>query len=298
MMAKKKRFRGLETKRNLKGHTFVIHWLFGMIAFFLLPLINSIWYCFNEVVIEPGNIRTEFVGLKLLKYYLFEDPDYLNNLRDAVGMMFYSLPFILSISLILAVLLNQDFKGKTIFRALSFLPVILANTAILNQLNGPYIKMPLFTTGEDGTGIIDYKSIITSLNVPSQITPILIFLISNTISLIWNCGVPTILFLAGLQSISPSLYEVSKIEGANKWEEFWFITIPSLRNIILLVIIYTMIELFVDIKNTVVANAYEEMLIQRFGESSAMLWMYFAVVLVIISLILTLYQRFCIKRWE
>ena len=298
MMAKKKKLLGLEMQRNLKGHTFVIHWIIGMIAFFVIPLINSIWYCFNEVIIEPGNIKTEFVGLKLIKYYLFEDPDYLDNLRDSVGMMFYSLPFIIAISLILAVFLNQNFKGKTIFRVIAFLPVILANSAVLNQLNGDYVTMPLFTTGENGTGIIDYKTIISSLNVPSQISPILVFLLSNTINLIWSCGVPTILFLAGLQSISPSLYEVSKIEGANKWEEFWFITIPCLRNIILLVIIYTMIELFVDMKNTVVANAYGEMLTQRFGQSSAMLWMYFAVVLVIIGLILTLYQRFCIKRWE
>ena len=108
----------------------------------------------------------------------------------------------------------------------------------------------------------------------------------------------TVLFIAGLQSIPASLYEVSKLEGANKWEEFWLITVPSLRHIISLVLIYTMIELFVDTNNTLVANAYSRMLNQDYGNSSAMLWLYFAVVLVVIGAIYLLYQRYCVKHWE
>jgi len=98
-------------------------------------------------------------------------------------------------------------------------------------------------------GIIDYQTIIGNLNIPEQISPIIIFLLSNTINLVWSCGVQTILFLAGLQSIPSSLYEFSKIEGANKWDEFWLITVPILRHIISLVLIHTMIDLFADVKN-------------------------------------------------
>ena len=126
----------------------------------------------------------------------------------------------------------------------------------------------------------------------------MIFLLSNTISIIWKCGVQTILFLAGLQSIPASFYEVSKIEGANKWEEFWLITVPSLRNIISLVLIYTMIELFVDNDNTLVSIAYNRMLNQDYGKSSAMLWFYFSVVIIIVGGVYALYQRLCVKRWE
>ncbi len=284
--------------RNRAGYTFVIHWLLGLALFFVYPLVNSILYVFNEVTIEPGNIRTEFIGISKLKELLVEDANYLNNLRDSVGMMFYSLPFIIAISLILAVALNQNFKGRTIFRAIFFLPVIFTNSVVLLQLNTEFVTMPLFTSSEEGVGIIDYNGIISQLNIPSEISPILVFLLSNTINLIWSCGVQTILFLAGLQSIPASLYEVSKIEGANKWEEFWRITVPSLRHIISLVIIYTMIELFVDTKNKLVSVAYNKMIEQNFNTSSAMLWIYFLVVLILIGAVLALYQHYCIKKWE
>ncbi len=295
---KKSKISSLEAVRNRSGYTFVIHWLLGLGLFFVYPLVNSILYVFNDVTIEPGRITTEYVGIAKLRELLVEDAGYVNSLRDSIGMMFYSLPFIIALSLILAVLLNQKFKGRTIFRAIFFLPVIFMNSVVMIQLNTEYVQMPLLNSDEAGVGIIDYSSIITQLNVPSEISPILIFLLSNTINLIWNCGVQTILFLAGLQSISPSLYEVSKIEGANKWEEFWRITVPSLRHIISLVIIYTMIELFVDTKNDLVSIAYDKMVEQNFNTSSAMLWIYFIVVLVLIGAVLALYQRYCIKKWE
>lgn len=297
-MAKKSTKNSLERNRARAGYTFIAHWVLGLILFFIVPLINSIWYGFNEIFIRPGGVVKEFVGFDHFYELLAIDPDYLNNLRDSIGLMLYSLPIIIALSLILAVLLNQQFKGRTIFRAIFFIPVLLSNSVVMGLLNSEYITIPLFSTGEAGTGIINYKEILANINVPNQLTPILVFLLSNTISLIWNCGVQTILFLAGLQSISSSFYEVSKIEGANKWEEFWLITVPSLRHIISLVLIYTMIELFADMGNVVVSNAYSKMVSQDYGISSAMLWIYFAIVVVIIGAVYIAYQRFCIKRWE
>lgn len=297
-MAKKGSKNSLERVRNRAGYTFVAHWVIGLLMFFIIPLISSVWYGFNSVEIHPGEIVTEFVGWKYFKDLILVDPNYVTNLRNSIGMMFYSLPFIIALSLILAVLLNQKFKGRTIFRAIFFLPIIMANSVVMNMLNSDFVKMPLFTTSTSGTGIIDYNTIISGLNIPSQISPLLVFLLSNTINLLWKCGVQTVLFLAGLQSIPDSMYEVSKIEGANKWEEFWLITVPSLRHIISLVMIYTMIELFVDMDNQLVSIAYDKMVMQDYGNSSAMLWIYFLIVLVLIGTVYVLYQRFCIKRWE
>lgn len=294
----KKTAKSLEKTRTRAGYTFVFHWLLGLALFFIIPLITSLWYSFNNVIIRPGEIITENVGFDHYYNLLAVNADYLDNLRDSMGMMFYSLPFIISLSLILAVLLNQQFKGRTVFRAIFFLPAIISNSVVMNSLNSDFITMPLFSTGTAGTGIIDYNGIIQSLNIPDQISPILIFLLSNSIDIIWKCGVQTVLFIAGLQSIPTSLYEVSKIEGANKWEEFWLITVPSLRHIISLVLIYTMIELFVDMNNTLVSNAYSRMLDQDYGTSSAMLWFYFLIVLILIGTVYMLYQRFCIKHWE
>lgn len=293
-----KKIRSLEKTRARVGYTFVIHWLLGLALFFIIPLCTSLWYSFNNVIIRPGQIITENVGFEHYHNLLAVNADYVDNMRDSLGMMFYSLPFILALSLILAVLLNQQFKGRTIFRTIFFLPAIISNSVVMNSLNSKFITMPLFSTGDSGTGIINYNEIITNLNIPEQISPILIFLLSNSINIIWKCGVQTVLFIAGLQSIPASLYEVSKIEGADKWEEFWYITVPSLRHIISLVLIYTMIELFVDMNNTLVSNAYSRMLDQDYGVSSAMLWFYFLIVLILIGTVYMLYQRFCIKHWE
>lgn len=297
-MAKSTVKKSLERTRTRVGYTFVIHWLIGLICFFIIPVAKSLWYSFNNVLMRPGKVVTEFVGLEHYDELINVNADYLDNLKASLGMMLYSLPFIIALSLILAVLLNQKFKGRTIFRAIFFLPVIIMNSVVMNSLNSDFITMPLFTTVSEGNGIINYNEIIQNLNVPSQISPILIFLLSNCVNIIWKCGVQTILFLAGLQSIPASLYEVSKIEGANKWDEFWLITVPSLRHIISLVLIYTMIELFVDMENTLVSNAYNRMLNQDYGNSSAMLWFYFLIVLILIGTVYVLYQRLCVKRWE
>ena len=295
----KKNVRSLERVRNRAGYTFVAHWALGLLLFFIVPLLSSIWYSFNDVSIEVGGIKTEFLGFSYFTELITEDPNYVTNLRDSIGMMCYSLPIIISLSLILAVLLNQKFKGRTVFRAIFFLPIIISNSVVMDVLNGEFIKLPLFSSGTDeGGSLIDYAEIILELGIPDELSPILTFLLANTTSLIWKCGVQTILFLAGLQSISSSMYEVSKIEGANKWEEFWLITVPSLRHIISLVIIYTMIELFVSLDNKLVDEAYELIKDSVYGKSSAMLWIYFAIVLILIGGVYLLYQHFCIKKWE
>lgn len=296
-MAKKKRSNGLESQQKKFGYTFVIHYIIGIIVFFLYPLISSIVYSFSEITIVPGKIITKWVAFDHFNEIINVDPNYLNNVRDSLGYIFYSLPVILAMSLVLAVLLNQQFKGRTFVRMIFFLPIILATSPVMIQLDSIYLKMPLLSSIE-ASGGINYKTIIGELNLPTQITTILTFLISKTVDLIWNCGVQTILFLAGLQNIPGSMYEVSKIEGANKWEEFWLITVPSIRHIISLVMIYTMIELFTASDNSVVSKAYSFLIAQDFGKGSAMLWFYFLIVIVVIVSIYTLYQRLCVKRWE
>lgn len=295
-MLKKRKRSGLEARRNRWAYTFVAHWGIGLIMFFAIPLISSIWYSFNNVTIQPGEIITTYKGLEHYTAILKTDPNYVNNLRDSIGMMFYSLPTILSLSLVFAILLNQQFYGRTTMRAIFFLPVIFASSVVMAFMNGKgqYVNMPMM----GGTDVIDYKAILSEVSMPESISTILEFLLSRTTSLVWSSGVQTILFLAGLQSIPASFYEASKIEGANKWEEFWLITVPSLRHIILLVTIYTMIELFTNVENKVVSVAYDLMIGQNYGESSAMLWFYFAIVLAVIGLVMVIYNRFCMKRWE
>jgi ABC-type sugar transport system permease subunit len=102
-----------------------------------------------------------------------------------------------------------------------------------------------------------------------------------------------------LQSIPEQLYEVSKVEGATKWEEFWKITVPMLGNTIVLVVVFTAIEFCVSSENPVINQAYE-MLLQRqiYGQSSAMLWIYFTVTMGIVGLLFLLFHKTCLKKWQ
>ena len=122
---KHKKNRGIESMRARYGYVFVSHWMLGLIVFFIVPAVTSIIYAFSDIFIENGFFTQKFVGLANFKEALYEDPDYLTNIRDSIGSMFYSLPMVVALSLILAVLLNQRFPGRTFFRIVFFLPVII-----------------------------------------------------------------------------------------------------------------------------------------------------------------------------
>ena len=294
----RKKSGGVEAIRRRYGYSFVAHWIVGLIVFFFVPLISSIWYAFSDITITDKGFEFTFVGLENFKVALFQNAEYLDLVRDSIGSMFYSLPMIIALSLILAVLLNQKYPGRAIMRVIFFLPVIIESSVIVSLLAGPSINAPIFDFSAEGSGFIDYSSIFANMNLPSQISDFLTFFLSNTVSLTWSCGVQIILFLAGLQGIPASLYEVSKIEGSNKWDEFWLITVPMLRHVLSLVIIYTMISQFTSANNQVVSTATGLMKDIKYNMASAMLWFYFVIVLAVIGIVLALYNHYCLKKWD
>ena len=295
---KSKKKKGLESLRARHGYLFVAHWMLGLLLFFIIPTISSIIYAFSNISIFETGFELKYVAFANFKEALFENPDYLTNIRDSLGSMFYSLPMVVALSLILAVLLNQKFPGRTFFRIVFFLPVIISTSVIVRLLTDPSVNASVFSISNDSQSFMNYDEILSELALPQQITAVMTFLLTNAVNLTWNCGVQTILFLAGLQSIPGSLYEVSKIEGANKWEEFWKITVPMLRHVLSLVIIYTMISLFTAATNPIMTNAIKLMSGMDYGVASSMLWFYFIIVLIVIGIALTIYNHYCIKKWD
>ena len=290
-----KKVRSLNAVQQRAGYLFVLPWVLGLLFFLVIPLFSSIWYSFADVKIEPNNINTTFIGLENYKQLLFEDPDYTNDLSSSIMYVLCSVPLIISFSLITAVLLNQNFKGRTLFRALFFSPIIISTSAVMTVLQSDNVKIPLFSSGEE---LGELTQIIDQLNLDPSVTAVFTFILQFTLQVMQNSAVPIVLIIAGLQDIPESLYEVSKIEGANKWEEFWMITVPSLRNIVSLVVIYSMIDSFSHTNNVVVTNAENLLSNQKFGSSSAMLWFYFSIVIIIMGIIYSIYHRYCMKKWE
>ncbi|MBO5322129.1 MAG: sugar ABC transporter permease [Clostridia bacterium] len=299
-MKKIKRNRGITDLKSRYGYLFTTHWIIGIVIFFALPLVQSIIYSFSKADVVAGGIKITFMGLDNYKQILFEDPNYEKWLKGSITSYLYSLPIIILLSMTLALILNQKFKGRLFFRALYFLPVIISTGAVINLI--------FKTTGSDmsdvgvsdalSANMISVDDIIKLFNINGAVAKYITSTISKIFDLVWSCGIQIVLFLAGLQSVPSSFFEASKIEGATKWEEFWFITFPMLSRVTLLVTVFTMVELITSERTTLIKNVYSMMRTGNYDESSAMMWFYFLICGGIMGIIVFLYNRFLMKRWE
>lgn len=295
-----KKHRGIEELRSSYGLRFISPWIIGLVLFFIIPIGQSIYYSFCTHSMTDNGIVSTFIGLGNYDEILNRDPKYLTNLSAAIVEILYSLPVIFIVSLILAMLLNQQFPGRTFFRGLYFLPVVIASgvvITILFEVNSSDVT----NVGMDesiSANMIDFKAIIERLGLPTQISKYLTSTLSNMFELVWNSGIQIILFISGMQSIPDMLYEVAKVEGCTKWEEFWFITLPMLSKVSLLVIVFTIVELLVSQQNIMMINITSKLSTFQYGTGSAMAWLYFLVVGFILGIAMLLLDRLWLRRWR
>ena len=305
-MKSNKKTRGIESMSRRAGRMFILPWIVGMVFFVIVPLLISVAYAFCEVTFKVGGINYNFVFLDNFKYLLKEDPYYTDTLVSSLTSLLYTIPIIVAVSLILGIVLNQKFKGRIIMRAIFFLPVIIAAGVVLDilttQINGqpPIIQLGATSTSmSDGGGYLDTTALLSGLRLPETVTEIMAKYITMIFNLLWRSGIQIILFISGLQTIPDSLYEVSKIEGASKWEEFWMITFPMLRDVTLLVTVFTVVEEMVSTSNEVMANA-QSMITgqQRYDLPTAMIWFYFLCVLIMCGILLVPLFRSFKRKWD
>ena len=300
-----KRRSHFERKKARAGYVFVLPWVIGFLLFFLIPIVNSLIYTFNDVKLSANGFTMNWVGFSNYQHLLLKDASYPQLLGTAVGNMLYEVVIVTMFSLLVAVILNQKFHGRTFYRAVFFLPVIIGSSVVMSQLSGFSMQQDIMASSGVGgeqqvaeyMNVIDFNALQQRLNLPSSINSLLAGYLQDTFNLIWSCGIQILLFVAGLQTIPEQLYEVGKVEGITAWEKFWYITVPMMGRVILLVIFYTMVELFME-KGTLVNRAVTTLMEQNYTTSSAMLWPYFALVGIIIGLVVFLYNRWCLRRWE
>lgn len=294
-----KKHRGIESLKSTYGRMFVLHWEIGLILFFIVPLFKSLYFAFCDISFY-GGFQYDFIGLQNIKYALHDDPEFTTQLIASASML-PSMLVIVILSLILALLLNQKFKGRLFFRALYFLPVIIASGVVITHLFAS-TSGELSSSGVSqsfAANMISVDDILGWLSLPTEIITFFSSLLNDIFNLVWSCGIQIVLFISGMQSIPDSLYEVSKVEGATKWEEFWFITLPMLARTLILVIIFTMVELVTSKTNGVISRAYTFMdNPMNYGKASAMLWIYFAIVIIVMAIIIALYNVLFLRRWD
>ena len=295
----KRSLKDFSQKRRMYGRMFILPWEIGFVIFFLIPLAQSLLFVFSKVSIGSENFETAWYGLGNIDYVLFTHSTYMDNLVESLTSFTYSIPLVVALSLIVAVLLNQKFKGRVVFRSIFFLPVIIATGVVMTYIQGDAAAEAMRAGGAEAgpSSGVDVTAILQGMNLSTEITDFLLGFVNSIFNLFWDCGVQIVLFISGLQSIPEQLYEVCRVEGANKWEEFWYVTFPMLSGSTLLVIVFTAIEIFVDATNPVMRMAFEQMKQQIYDQSAAMLWVYFALVGAILGLAVLLLQKFVFSRW-
>ncbi|RIX53876.1 sugar ABC transporter permease [Paenibacillus nanensis] len=286
-----------KTMKKIHGLVFVLPWIIGFVLFFVTPLVNTIKYSFHEVgVADAGGMVLHFVGLQNYKD-LFnvevssQSQTFLRVFSDENMNIFINTPVIVIFSLFCAILINVNFKGRGLARVIFFLPIVLGLKVVVDLImvtTGGDVADAVVNSNFDSEMLIDFLREYTFL--PRDVTFFISDLAANIFMLLSQTGVQTLIFLAGLQSINHSLYEVAKIEGANSYEIFWKITLPLVGNISLFALVYTFVDMFLksSISTEIYYFAFNK---NNIGAGSALSVVYLVNVLVDLLLLLLIMNR-------
>ncbi len=291
---KKKRAASLDKKKARAGWIFILPFVIGFVLIYIPILYESLKMSLTHY--DKGVYV--FRGWQVYYEALFETVggvDFLEVLVTGISEMVLDIPMILMFSLFMAILLNQKMAGRAAFRAIFFVPVILS-TGIMDAIDAGAIDQLMGDSGgiDDGTGKDSVEGIVSAVDVEKLfagsaiIGEDMLMYVTDTINRIYDIvnrsGVQMLIFLAGLQSISPAIYESVQIDGATAWETFWKITFPMISPMILVNAVYTLIDAFTgeSAVMTYITNASASVGINI---STAMAWIYFLIVILLMLVV-------------
>ncbi len=276
------KFGSFERRRALEGWAFSIPWVVGFIWFMLIPLFLSVRTSFFITKLtDPYGFSGESVFTGFSNYIdVIKDPAVGEVVLNSFLQSLYKVPVVVGFALFVAVLLKQKFPGRTVFRVIFFVPVILAGV-IMSYLFSDNIGSISVFSGMLSTGGMGFIGEIMSGSIISQIGTIM-----------WSSSVEILIFLAALQSVPAILYEVVELDGATAWESFWHVTLPYISPFVILNAIYAMVDSFVDTNNPVM-GILETMTNEgtKYGMASALSWMYMLATLLVILIFILLTRR-------
>ena len=289
-MSKQKRKRkqlSMRTKDRMKRLVFVSQFIICVMAFFVYPVFLSLRLSFGKIDNIIG-LKISWAGLtNYLRAFLIDVnfvPIFLQVVKDTI----VKFPLTIVLSLIIAIMVNRDIKGKGMFRVIFFIPFLLGTGEVMKQLLNQGVDTQVLSI-TDGR-IIPY-------NVLNYFGGTVVEAVQNVLGVIvlvlWGCGVQILLFLAGLQSISPALYEAAKIDGATEWEVFWKVTIPMISPMLLLNLIYTIVDSFTNVTNPMLEYIQSYGFTKaQFEYGAAMGWIYFLFVGLVVAAVFALMKNY------
>ncbi len=287
---KKKAAAALSLRQARAGYWFILPWMVGALFLFLIPVVRSLIYSFCDVRPAVGSIDMRFVGFDNYVYVFRKSETFMPAMAEALKNMLYQVPIIAFFSMFIAQILNQKFIGKTLARILFFLPVIIASGVIIEILTKTGMSTSVSLEASSNIFTFQEESVVLKILNQSGLSQSIINylkqIVGNIFDITWKSGIQILLYLSALQGIPKSYYEVSSMEGATAWEEYWKITFPLLSPMTLVCVVYTIIDSFTYYQNEVMR------LIDSCGFTTgdagigaAMSWIYFLVIAIILVLI-------------
>ena len=280
-MNNRKKFKlTLVQKRAITGLLFISPWLVGFLYFYVRSIAKSVSFSLSEInIAETGGYISTFVGLEKYKYIFTVHGTFNQTLVTSIRDTLIDIFLIVFFSLFISILINQKFRGRTLVRAIFFIPVILSSEAIASAIAqaSDLVLGGISTASEgisnatsSGVDLTFYTGMLVDFGLPSGLIDYIVDAVSRLSDVISASGVQIVIFLAALQSIPSSLYEVSKIEGATAYETFWKVTFPMVMPHIITCVVYTVVDSFIS--SPVVEVAYDTAFgaTHDFGMSAAM----------------------------
>ncbi|MBD5080430.1 MAG: sugar ABC transporter permease [Ruminococcaceae bacterium] len=298
-----------EKKKKLYGYIFIALWLVGTIYMFIIPLAESMRYSLSKTTMVDANTVANYPSMDrpgiMCEWNNFQnyidifntDPEYVPNLLSSLSAMPGDTFMILVFSLFIALLLNQKFKGRGLARGIFFIPVLVATGPVLAVINGEVASQGVGEAAQFSAlfqvDMVDaFLEFMGFSNISQSVADKLGEIASDLFNLIWRCGIQTIIFLSALQQIPTAAKEAAQMEGATGWEFFWKITFPTISPMILANLIYTVIDVFIDSTNPVMAEVLAKNSNWQYGLSTAMAWTYFGIVGIALGIISAIISKF------
>lgn len=283
----------LETKKAWQGFFFILPWFLGFIFLFLRQFLSALIYSFNSLSIESGGIQKSFVGWSNFINAFSRDEKFPVYLWTSLSELFYQVPLVLFFSLFIATILNKKFLSRGFYRVVFFFPTIISCGVVLGIIQGDS-TYAIMQGGEAQIYAFQATSVqefLIQSNVNSTLVTYIGTVINSLLELFWYSGVQIIIFLSGLQSVSPSLREAAEIDGVSSWDFFWLITFPIISPLILTNLVYTIIATFTDFGNPVIKYMSGLGSKMELSYASALAIIYFAVSFFIILVVYFLFNR-------
>lgn len=287
-MKKQSKVAGLQRRKAISGYLFIAPFIIGFLAFMVKPLFQSLYMSFCTVEVSPNGIHNVFKGLANYIQAFTIDTEFNRLLVEEISRMCINSLAIMVFSFFVALILNQKFKGRALVRAIFFLPVILSSGVILGVESNNALLASVQNMVEETTSTTSVTDAIKSILLTSGIGASAFEKVFDIADGIYDVaiasGIQIIIFLSGLQTISTNMYEAAAIEGCTAWESLWKITFPMISSLFLVNWIYTIVDFCMRSDNQVMEKISDQMIQYiNYGFASAMSWIYFLIVIVIIG---------------